>query len=51
MGRDTLRISDLILDLSDAIENMYGDYGGPSVTKIQLVRYLLDQLEDELKEE
>lgn len=37
--------SDLLLDLQDAIEWMYGDYGGVTIGRINRVRELLDQLE------
>jgi hypothetical protein len=46
MGRDALELSDLIMDLNDAIENMYGDYGGVTPAKINNVRKLLDKLEE-----
>jgi hypothetical protein len=45
MGEYALDQGDLLLDLNDAIEWMYGDYGGVTHGRIARVRELLDQLE------
>jgi len=52
MDKDTLveLQSDLLLDLNDAVENMYGDYGGISVSKINQIKKILTLLEKTLEE-
>jgi hypothetical protein len=42
---NALEQGDILLDLQDAIEWMFGDYGGVTKPRIARVRELLDQLE------
>lgn len=43
--------SDLLMDLLDAVENMYGDYGGITGPKINQVKKVLGHLEKTLDTE
>lgn len=49
MGRNALEQGDILQDLQDAIEWMYGDYGGVTFNRIARVRELLEALEDTIK--
>lgn len=45
MGTDALDQGDILLDLQDAIEWMYGEYGGVTIGRINRLKVLLGQLE------